>query len=127
MGNRLVTLAVLLVLAVGCGGSAAHDAQGKSDPGEPARPKTEPPGGAARSVANDKADTQVPAKPYPMKLSEHPLGPTLGLPLDIHVDSPEVPERLQGPTPMSALKEKPKRTEEKEKEEKKGKEKDEKE
>ena len=135
MADKLPSLAILGVLIAGCGcpaepdpkgptsgtGVTAPDGQktdpsGNHDPGDgqgpphgkkpdgPAKPAQKPDGGRKAKPAEKPDGAQKPAGKE--KPAEKPSGPTHGLPLEIDLTAPEVPQKLQGPTPPEQLKKK---------------------
>ena len=129
MANKLPTALILSVLIAGCGCPARPDAEGSrqgADASVPGAQQTDPPdrqdpgdakgpsnvrkpvgdakGGEGRSSgpAAKPDDAGKPAgNPKPL---EAPPDPTYGLPLEIELEVPEVPEKLRGPTPPDQLK-----------------------
>jgi len=131
MVNNLPSLLILSMLIAGCGCPAEPESKASRDGTDVSAPdgrKTDPPGnrdpgdGKGPSDANKPDGAAKPddgRKPKPAKKpdgaqkpaakpkpAENPLGPTYGLPLEIELEAPEVPEKLKGPTPPDQLKKK---------------------
>ena len=131
MLNKLPSLVILGMLIAGCGSSAEPDPQGPTNGTGATAPdgqKTDPtgsrdPGNAQGPSHGKKPDAAAKPddgrNPKPAekpdgaqkpagkeKPSKEPLGPTCGLPLEIDLGAPEVPKKLEGPTPPDQLKKK---------------------